>query len=85
MVLDHGIGRLVWAGEGTSKEVPRGFLSQLTRERSKSPDPLKVSESGLYGPKRPFITRNACSTAERTEAFPASSGRPAAVTLPKTA
>lgn len=36
VVVDHGTGRLVRAGEGTGKEVPRGFLSQLTREQRRS-------------------------------------------------
>lgn len=36
VVVDHGTGRLVWAGEGTGKEVLRGFLSQLTREQRRS-------------------------------------------------
>lgn len=33
VVVDHGTGRLVWAGDGTGKDVLRGFLSQLTREQ----------------------------------------------------
>lgn len=33
VVVDHDTGRLVWAGEGTGKEVLRGFLSRLSREQ----------------------------------------------------
>lgn len=36
VVVDHDSGRLVWAGDGTGKEVLRSFLRQLTRGQRRS-------------------------------------------------
>lgn len=36
VVVDHDSGRLVWAGEGTGKEVLRGFLRGLSRGQRRS-------------------------------------------------